>query len=313
MRIISNIRDVMFGRPAARASLKEAGTSAPSIVEGVNRFRSELLKDDLPPEASPIFVFSAGWRSGSTLLQRLIMSSKNVLIWGEPYNRCALIQAMAQSMAAFSHDWPGPKGIYDGQLVDRLTGDWIANLYPSGASLLDGHRAMFESMFAKPALAAGANRWGIKEVHLEIEHAHYLKLLFPSAKFVFLYRNPYDSFRSYKSFGARWFFQWPDEPVFTPGKFGRIWTKLVSGFLDQGSELGGFVLAYEDLIASPETRQDLEDYLQLRPDWGLLGKKVDGHGTGHKNKGLTGLEVAALNRSVKELAVKLGYTNGART
>ena len=32
---------------------------------------------------SPIFIFTTGWRTGSTLLQRLITSSGETLIWGE--------------------------------------------------------------------------------------------------------------------------------------------------------------------------------------------------------------------------------------
>ncbi|MEO0535490.1 MAG: hypothetical protein AAF215_16660 [Cyanobacteria bacterium P01_A01_bin.123] len=45
------------------------------------------LKYDNSVADSPIFVFSAGWRSGSTLLQRLVMSDKSVVIWGELFNR----------------------------------------------------------------------------------------------------------------------------------------------------------------------------------------------------------------------------------
>src|SRR5258708_2685540 len=32
----------------------------------------------------PIFLLATGWRSGSTLLQRIVSTDPNVLLWGEP-------------------------------------------------------------------------------------------------------------------------------------------------------------------------------------------------------------------------------------
>jgi hypothetical protein len=34
------------------------------------------------PDDQPIFVCAVGWRSGSTLLQRLLMTDPSVLVWG---------------------------------------------------------------------------------------------------------------------------------------------------------------------------------------------------------------------------------------
>ena len=41
-------------------------------------------------DISPVFILSAGWGAGSTLLQRLIMSSGEVLVWGEPFDQAAI-------------------------------------------------------------------------------------------------------------------------------------------------------------------------------------------------------------------------------
>ena len=54
-----------------------------------------------PADDAPIFLLSAGWRSGSTMLQRLLMSDPGVLIWGEPYDECGLVQALAGCAKAF--------------------------------------------------------------------------------------------------------------------------------------------------------------------------------------------------------------------
>ena len=50
-------------------------------------------------EEEPIFVFAAGWRSGSTFLQRLLLP--HCFVWGEPYGRTGMIEAMANSVGAF--------------------------------------------------------------------------------------------------------------------------------------------------------------------------------------------------------------------
>ena len=42
----------------------------------------------------PIFVLAAGWRTGSTLLQRMIIEA-GALVWGEPYSQAGPSQAMA--------------------------------------------------------------------------------------------------------------------------------------------------------------------------------------------------------------------------
>src|SRR5262245_32576620 len=41
--------------------------------------------DENEDGAAPIFLLSSGWRSGSTLVQRLINSDSSVLMWGEPF------------------------------------------------------------------------------------------------------------------------------------------------------------------------------------------------------------------------------------
>ena len=125
------------------------------------------------------------------------MSDPNVFIWGEPYDHCRIVQALAETTKAFTPDWPPQRYFYDGSEKSELSARWIADLYPSLEDLRQGHRAIFEAMFAKPARETGANRWGLKEVRLGAEHAHYLKWLFPKARFLFIYRNPLEAYRSY--------------------------------------------------------------------------------------------------------------------
>lgn len=126
-----------------------------------------------------------------------------MLMWGEPYGDCNLIQRLADSIRPLRTELPTSNQFInhftpqDGEhSAADLSRAWIANLYPEMSDFLQAHRTFWETLFATPAYSRGYSRWGVKEVRLTIEHAEYLHWLFPKAKFIFLYRNPYKAYRS---------------------------------------------------------------------------------------------------------------------
>lgn len=255
---------------------------------------------------SPIFLLSAGWRAGSTLLQRLIMSDPGVLMWGEPYDECGPVQRMAEMLKAFRPGWP-PEDYYYNDARPK-SGDWVANFFPRPEALRRGHRAFFDAAFAEPARHAGAARWGLKEVRLSVEHAHYLRWLYPAAKLVFLYRNPLDAYQSYCRFGRNWYDLWPEKPVFTPAAFGSHWRELTSGFLREAPALDALVVRYEDLVAAkPEVLDSLDRRLGIRVDRTVLGKKVGTSERSGERAWVSSLEKSLLRRAVSPVAEQLGY------
>jgi hypothetical protein len=133
------------------------------------------------PADEPLFLLSAGWRSGSTLVQRLVNSGTACFLWGEPYSRADLVPRLADSLRPITDDWPRDADLLhenDGSVADR----WTANLHPGAETLLDGHRALLRTLFAPPAGAPAGSGWGFKEVRLSAEHALYLHLLLRRAK-----------------------------------------------------------------------------------------------------------------------------------
>lgn len=305
MNLFDNLRSAFWGTPTARALHRQALSLAPSIISGVSELR-DLCEDDVEKGGGPIFLLSAGWRAGSTLLQRLIMSDPKVLLWGEPYDECGIIQALAHTLKAFRSGWPPKDYYFSGSRP--ASGDWVANFFPVPAYLRRGHRAFFERVFAEPAELAGAERWGIKEVRLNVEHAHYLRWVYPNAKFVFLYRNPLDSYQSYCRYGRSWYDTWPDKPVFTPTSFGKHWRELTAGFVRDAARLNGLVIRYEDLInGTPELIQRIEKHLNVRLDPSVLGQKVGSSQRGGEHVWVSGLEKFLLRRAVSPVARELGY------
>ena len=196
--------------------------------------------------SSPIFIFSAGWGSGSTLLQRIVMSSEEVLIWGEPFDRSIIIQRMASSLASIKHDWPPSNHFSENYNIGELSNSWIANLSPPPKDLKKAHRAFFKSWLETSLPKYNVERWGLKEVRLTMNHAHYLKWLFPDAKFIFIYRNLPDTYLSCKN--NNWFLSWPKYKITNFITFTMHWKSLTESFINQHNEVGEILIRYEDLI-----------------------------------------------------------------
>ncbi len=69
---------------------------------------------------TPVLLFASGFRSGSTLLQRML--SRDCLMWGEPYGHSCLIDSVAQMFRQFQSHWPESEFVFRGQpAVQRLS------------------------------------------------------------------------------------------------------------------------------------------------------------------------------------------------
>lgn len=302
--MIRAIRTALKGPAQALAQHRQLLKGYTGIGSGLAAFEALYAapKDD---PVAPIFVLSAGWRSGSTLLQRLIMSDKRVLIWGEPYDECGSIQALAETLKAFRPGWPPGEYYYDGTPPEQLTGNWVANLFPAPETLWRAHRQFHDTLFGMPATQAGAARWGLKEVRLGIEHAHYLRWLYPNARFLLLYRNPLEAYRSYCAYGRSWYDVFPNRPVFTPTAFGAHWRRLIEGYLKGAESLRGMLVCYEDLIGPNPPLAALDAYLEIQTDHNVLTMKVGSSERGGEKVQVNALERWLLQRAVGPVAARL--------
>lgn len=223
----------------------------------------------------PIFIFSAGWRSGSTLLQRLVMSDTRSLVWGEPLGDTACIARLAHSLDIIGADWPPDSFFPGGVSANNLSGEWIANLTPTIASLREAHRAFFLAWLRDTAATEyNALRWGLKEVRLTMDHARYFHWLFPQAKFLFICRDPIAAYRSWR--GNRWRSPWPGYHPYSAVAFGRHWSRLAEGFFSGHADVGGMLIRYEDLVGGRVDLNGLAAYLEFdRLDPEPLTRRID--------------------------------------
>ena len=80
-----------------------------SLANAIKTIVARWPQVQSPSTDEPVFVLAAGWRSGSTLLQRMLM--RHCLVWGEPFGRAMLIDSLAQPLQTFTDTWP-PDGMF---------------------------------------------------------------------------------------------------------------------------------------------------------------------------------------------------------
>ena len=305
------VQEAFFGTRKARRRHATNTAKATCAEAGLAAIAARWPGLASPETSAPIFILSAGWRSGSTFLQRWLMRNSDVLIWGEPYRYSEPIHRLARQVCAFAQpDWP-PDFFFADHYDQRsdFSEEFVANLYPSMQEFLGAHLAYFRSLFIEPTARFNRGRWGLKEVALTTDDACYLKWLFPRARFLFLYRSPYQAYRSYRQW-RNWYRRWPDEPIFTPASFGRCWKELAADFVQNHGKVGGLLLPYEQL-RTEETRKRLEDYLELTlADPYTLPRTRDRFQRdvqGEDDRWVPRLEQYLLKRAVEPVGTALGY------
>lgn len=257
-------------------SLPRELTTASALSEALEAIRQRWPSgaSSADPADSPVFIFSAGWRSGSTLLQRLVVSSNEVHVWGEPFGESAFLPKLASGIAAITRDWPPDTFFSDAGGSNKLASQWIANLTPTIEALHAAHRRFFHEWLAISARDVHhSSRWGLKEVRLTIDHARYLKWLFPNARFLFICRNPVDAYRSWK--GNAWYSPWSRYFTHAPIVFARHWRLLTAGFVSDYREVGGMMIRFEDLVSGAVSLESVAGYLDVSTiDASILDRKI---------------------------------------
>ncbi|WP_200343612.1 sulfotransferase family protein [Rhodovibrio sodomensis] len=301
---LRRVKEIFTGTHEGRETTRQSTVHARNLSERIQtlKVRSEFEKETSTDIEEPIFVCSAGWRSGSTLLQRMLMANERVLIWGEPFDRSGIVQKLADMCRPFTFEWPSSNFIFENIGSNRiLSEEWIANLYPSLSDFRGAHRDMLLRLFKEPAEKNGYEYWGLKEVRFSVAQAEYLQYIFPNAKFIFIVRNPVDAYKSYLPW-RRWFKEWPERPVLTPFEFGRVWNEKVNDFVRNSHKVNGLLIRYEELEGRVKDIENLVGFKVSKPS--MLERNK---GTPGQENEIHGLEKFIINLITFQAQKKVGY------
>ncbi len=268
------------------------------------RFATRWGLEPRPEGACPVFLLASGWRCGSTLLQRLVCSTGELLMWGEPYGRANIVPTLTRAAMVLREDWPGPGHFPPDQVFEQPAEHWIANLYPPPDAMVRGFAAMLDAWLAEPARARGFDRFGLKEVRLQAMDAAFLAWLYPDARFLFLVRNPWDAWSSCK--GAQWFVQWPNQVIQTAPQFAKLWLRIVNSFASWPSD-NAMLIRYEDLVKPSFDLEQVRGHCRLEAIDPAPRDKVI-RGMAKPPIPLDATEVAQIHQIAGELARALGYS-----
>ena len=158
--------------------------------------------------ASPIFLLGSG-RSGTTLLQKILNSADDVMIWGE---HGGFLKEVA--LAYFHHtEKPkvnkaifrrnpvakDPNLDFDRLKLTDIDSSWM-NWY-GRREVAANFAGLIESFFHPPGMEK--RRWGFKEIRYggDDRAIEMLAELFPNARFVLIARNPVDVVASQAALG----------------------------------------------------------------------------------------------------------------
>jgi hypothetical protein len=224
------------------------------------------------PSTAPILVLGSGHRTGSTLVQRLLTSHPDIMIWGEHLGFLRTLLDMTATLEEW--DWGAAEG--GRRAFDEGGHDgWIANMMPGRESAQEAARAYVRALFEQPAIAGGRTRWGLKEVRYTRVHAAGLQRLFEGLRAIHVTRDPRKMLMSLDSWERRGDF-WTRE--YTARAIGH-WVDVNRSFLDERPDWA-LSVRYEDITADPAafvaSVAELIGVEEGSLDRGVFDKKVRG-------------------------------------
>ena len=225
-------------------------------------------------DLAPIIILSPATRMGTTLVQRLLCSAKDCLIYGDTIGNEAafLLSWLASKQFALQHQ----AARHDAMLDAVLSGDtseFIAELSPRAA----GYQEQLVKVATGPlahcrdeALQHGRPVWGWKLAGIQAWLLQLLPTMLPKARIIHIDRNLLDTARSAKA--ASHFGEGAD--------FQRFIADAVaarSGLSALAAQMPVLKLGLEELLENPaQAIARLEDFAGCSAiDAGVLGVKVN--------------------------------------
>ncbi len=232
---------------------------------------------------SPIFLLGTH-RSGTTLLQRILNSSEDVVIWGEHGGFLSQVaeayffnfedKTILHNIPKYNNPLHTPRATLRELKNPKSWPAWC-NWY-SQKELRDIFRSFIENFFNPPDLKKNVF-WGFKEIKYGqgCRTLEMLSDLYPNAKFIFIIRNPIDIVAAHyfkhlkkrSGLGNQLTISQAKELKkdceFTMEQEAEAWRKQNNYFMDfkEKNSHKSFLVVYEDLISEPSIAESVLKWL----------------------------------------------------
>ncbi|MFC5468072.1 sulfotransferase [Cohnella suwonensis] len=248
-----------------------------------------------------IVISAAAHRSGSTLLQRIVNSRKENLIWGEHRGVLTDFLDIYKKVRHYSMDFRRERQAYFESEENPNT--WIATMTPEHdyveRAMVESVRAFLDSLYAQ--FRDTHDRIGFKEVRYGELELKLLRKCYPQAAFLLLVRHPVATWRSLVNCRG-----WYKEDA---AETADRWSRNASGYLSFAEKDSlSHLIRYEDLVAGdPATLRTVAETAGLSEDRirDVLGSRIGS--TARTGDRIAEEDLAALLERCREPMRRLGY------
>ncbi len=195
-------------------------------------------------EIRPVVITAPTARNGVTLIQRLLNSTRQIIVYGENAHFCQDLPLQVFRLSLVSQKAQSQFGETRRRFFNETTEFWTSNLNPDFsryAQLLFKMFQEFVKFYQDSAESDGFSQWGIKYPFNNVESFDRFYTLVPQGRYIYIYRNLFDVARSCK---ARQF----TVKLQDYENLARVWDESVKLIL-QKPQPNLMAIRYEDLIA----------------------------------------------------------------
>jgi len=218
------------------------GTAADRLQPG-----ERLTMDQLQRTLKPVFVIAPTARNGITLIQRLLNSSGQIIVYGENLHLIHSLPSMAIT-AVESHRQAASE--FDNARKQFLAGQtegWTSNLWPDTARFANALCEAFYNaavVYEQCSREYGYGRWGLKNPLKDPYIIPRMLTLLPNCRFVFMHRHLFDVVRSAK---ARRFITNQQQLI----EYAQLYQANMNAVLNTPRPQT-MIIRHADLVADPE-------------------------------------------------------------
>jgi len=152
----------------------------------------EIDTPEFARQFRPTIISSPHERCGTTLIQRLLNSSKKMIVFGENEHFIKMMPECVYAVYHWHMKWSDEFNAVRDQFIHNGLSERSDNLQPDSKEYFQATVASFYNYiycYDNSSKQYGFQKWGIKFPRLNPNHLLFLNKLLPNAKYIYIYRD----------------------------------------------------------------------------------------------------------------------------